>query len=310
MATRQSSFSSKSPAFHLKEDQLSNQIRLGRINDEFFPRELEAGRKITSALTPMLHSVGMSDSGKAEILPFLVHLEAIIYSADGQLERHQANPLGEDFDFEWVEHLRQLCLGKNWPMGNVAPLLRRIREYCLLETEAVTNPDSIGPSELHQLVDLRCVDLDLLTFIASERVSAPWRVDLREMLKDVFALKDIEDDLKTTERDRQRGTFNCYNLASRLWGSSTARAFLDSELESRNERLTTKLRAIGIECVTDFAVFAGEAKSAAEAASIRIASRENKDTRKELIERIDRGSIAGYSYYWKIFDDIGEQAGG
>lgn len=280
-------------------------IHAGR-QDHMEREHLRAGERIVDKLAPMLRAVGISAASKTEIEPQLVRLEGIIYAADSRLERHQKDAVGQGFDFTWIDSLRQICADQRWPMETLEPLLQRVERFCRLETKAVRRPLDTSRTELSELVDLRCVDLDLLSFAACQFVGARWGAELRAMFHQIYVLKDIEDDLVTTVGDRARGSFNCYNIAELNWGTDLARRILDDELKKRNIMLVRMLHSAGDACVADFAVFAGEAASDTEAAAIRLSTNKGADLRQELIMRLERGSAAAFSYYWKVLDDAVE----
>jgi hypothetical protein len=270
----------------------------------------QAAGQVFRAASPVFRALGFRDAQLIRVAPLAVHLGAIVYRADREIERHQAAGGADAIDDRWsgeiLELLETLGIGGAPVLAAVEPL----RELVTLET-ALVRGRATSREDLLRMIALRPLDVELATAVLAEIAGTPASDDLRVPLHGLFVLRDALDDLRSLEEDAGAGSFNCYRVAERLWGTAPARELLDEVVRDADGRISGWIRSASDDAVRGLSVAVAEpVDDAAAADAWRRAAADPEGVRTGLLAHFERGAERGFAAVWDEVDALAPTTAG
>ncbi|NQX28877.1 hypothetical protein HQQ81_16125 [Microbacteriaceae bacterium VKM Ac-2854] len=259
----------------------------------------QAAAQVCRAMTPILRALGFRDVQLLRILPLLTHIGGIVYRADERIERRQRDAPGSEVVDVWGPEILALLGSLGIRGARVRRAVAPLRELAELET-ALVSGRARSAAELDRMIELRPFDLVLHAAVAAEIAGSAAAEDLQLPLRELFVLRDVVDDLGSLAEDEAGGTFNCYLVAERLWGTDTARDHLDARVRIANGRVSDWVSHASDSSMLAFAVAVAEPTddTAADAAYAG-AQASPEETRGELLRHFARGAERGFAEQWR-----------
>lgn len=257
----------------------------------------QAAAQVFRAISPLLRAFGLSDVQLLRLAPFLTQVGAIIYRADSDIERQQAQGTRKITDMwsnELLEFLHTMSIDGHRVREVVAPL----PELIDLET-AFVQRKTMSRIQLLRMVELRPLDLALTTAVVAEIVDTEDADLLFEPLHRLYVVRDVLDDVLSLEEDEHEGTFNCFLEAERLAGTRGAREMLDQVVYETDRRISHWIRTAPDVSLCGFSVAVAEpADDAAAARAWKSAIADPSGARSVLIEHFERSAQRGFEVIW------------
>lgn len=263
---------------------------------------VQASGQIFRALSPMLRALGFRDRQLLRIAPLLTHLGAVVYRADREIEARQLAAGGEAIEDVWTAEILAILDSFDLATDDVRAAISTLPELVALET-ALLHGSITGRDPLLRMIELRPYDLVLTTLVAARISGRPEAAELVSPLRELFVLRDLLDDVRSTHEDARAGTFNALNVAQRTAGVAAARTLLDEVVRVRDGRIVAWLQGAPDSAVRAFAVALAEpvddkaAESAWAAAALDTAG-----ARTAMIDHFALQAARGFKAQWAALD--------
>lgn len=221
----------------IKKVPMSNEMLIPSVSYWSLQKSITNLQDITRFYFPLL---GISEAYFPQIIPLLVFIEATIYQADEEYERHISDP---KFFSQHMFTLRDVLIQLNLFDEQIkAELFTNGLNYYRLEQQfcsgVIPTQEDINKTSM-----LKCFDLRVMQLISLKLTNQLYNKEFLETSRLSDRICEINCDLADYEKDISRNVINIYRMFVRLYGIK-APQHLRHHLESLNSQLQSGIKLL------------------------------------------------------------------
>ena len=221
----------------IKNVPVSNEMLIPSVSYWSLQKSINNLQDIARFYFPLL---GISGVNSPQIIPLLVFIEATIYQADEEYERHVSDP---NFFSQHMFTLRDILIQLNLfdeqikteLFTNGLTYYRFEKKFCLGE---IPTQEDINKASM-----LKCYDLRVMQLILLKLTNQPYNEEFLQTSQLSDRICEINCDLADYEKDIRRNVINIYRMFVRLYGIEAPK-HLRHHLESLNSQLQSGIKLI------------------------------------------------------------------